>query len=50
MYRLYKNYIFVSDTYRFVFAFGCNDYASSTQDPLLIRWSDQENAAMWTPC
>jgi hypothetical protein len=44
-----QNYIFVSDTYRFVFAFGCNDYASSTQDPLLIRWSDQENAAMWTP-
>lgn len=44
-----QNYIFISDTYRFVFAFGCNDYSSATQDPLLIRWSDQENAADWTP-
>ena len=44
-----QNYITVSDTYRFVFAFGCNDYGVSTQSPLLVRWSDQENAAMWTP-
>jgi hypothetical protein len=44
-----QNYITVSDTYRFVFAFGANDYGVSTQSPLLIRWSDQENAADWTP-
>ena len=44
-----QNYITVSDTFRFVFAFGCNDYGVSTQSPLLIRWSDQENAADWTP-
>ena len=44
-----QNYIFVSDIYRFVFAFGCNDYGSTTQDPLLMRWSDQEDATMWTP-
>jgi hypothetical protein len=44
-----QNYITVSDTYRFVFAFGCDDYSSNTQNPLLIRWSDQENAADWTP-
>jgi len=44
-----QNCSFVSDIYRFVFAFGCNDYTSSTQDPMLIRWSDQEDAAMWTP-
>lgn len=44
-----QNYITVSDIYRFVFAFGCNDYASTTQNPLLVRWSDQENAADWTP-
>jgi hypothetical protein len=44
-----QNYITVSDTYRFVFAFGCDDYSSTTQNPLLIRWSDQENAADWTP-
>ena len=44
-----QNYISISDIYRFVFAFGCNDYGSSIQDPLLIRWSDQEDAALWTP-
>jgi hypothetical protein len=44
-----QNYITVSDTFRFVFAFGANDYGVSAQSPLLIRWSDQENAADWTP-
>jgi len=44
-----QNYSCVSDIYRFVFAFGCNDYTSATQDPMLIRWSDQEDAANWTP-
>lgn len=44
-----QNYIYVSDISRFVFAFGCNDYGSSTLDPMLIRWSDQENAVNWTP-
>ena len=39
----------VSDTSRFVLAFGCNDYGSSTQDLMLIRWSDQESAVNWTP-
>jgi hypothetical protein len=39
----------VSDSSRFVIAFGCNDYGSSTLDPLLVRWSDQENYAVWTP-
>jgi hypothetical protein len=44
-----QNGIFVSDTNRFVFAFGCNDYGSSALDPMLIRWSSQEDAADWTP-
>lgn len=44
-----QNYIYISDVYRFVFAFGCNDYTGPEQDPLLIRWSDQENASDWTP-
>ena len=44
-----QNYILVSDTSRFVFAFGCNDYGSVTQNQMLIRWSDQENAIQWTP-
>lgn len=43
------NLVDVSDTSRFVMAFGCNDLGSATQDPLLIRWSDQENYAVWTP-
>ena len=44
-----QNFIYVSDASRFVFAFGCNDYGSTTQDPMLIRWSDQESATNWTP-
>ena len=41
--------IIVSDVDRHVIAFGANPLGSSTQDPLLIRFSDQENAADWTP-
>jgi hypothetical protein len=43
------NFVLVSDSSRFVLAFGVNDYGSSDLDPLLIRWSDQENYAVWTP-
>ena len=43
------NFLFVSDTSRFVFAFGCDDYSSSTQNPMLIRWSDQESVITWIP-
>ena len=44
-----QNFIFVSDTYRFVICFGCNDVGSATQDPMLIRWSDQESVTDWLP-
>jgi len=44
-----QNVIFVSDVNRFVFAMGCNDYGSATLDPMLIRWSAQEDALDWTP-
>jgi len=44
-----QNYLFVSDTSRFVFAFGCNDYGSAVQNPMLVRWSDQDNIIEWTP-
>lgn len=44
-----QNFIFVSDTYRFVICFGCNDVLSATQDPMLIRWSDQESVVNWSP-
>ena len=45
----HQNYLLVSDISRFVFAFGCNDYGSATLDPMLIRWSDQEDPYNWTP-
>lgn len=41
--------ILVSDTSRFVLAFGCNDYGTADQNLMLIRWSDQESAVNWTP-
>lgn len=44
-----QNWIAISDVSRFIFAFGCNDYGSVTQDPMLVRWSDQESVTQWTP-
>jgi hypothetical protein len=46
---LYQNYMTVSDTSRFAIAFGTNDYGSSTLDPMLIRWSGQDDVYNWTP-
>jgi hypothetical protein len=43
------NFVMVSDASRFVLAFGVNDYGSVIQDPMLVRWSDQENPNVWTP-
>jgi hypothetical protein len=43
------NFVMVSDSSRFVIAFGANDYGSTAQDPMLIRWSDQEDYAVWAP-
>ena len=47
------NYVLVSDASRFTFAFGCNDptgiYATAAQDPMQIRWSDQNTLVTWTP-
>lgn len=45
----HQNWLLTSDTSRFVFAFGANEYGSSAVDPMLIRWSDQEDAVNWTP-
>ena len=44
-----QNNLTVSDTSRFVIAFGCNDYGSSELDPMLIRWSAQDDIYNWTP-
>jgi hypothetical protein len=43
------NLVAVSDTSRFVFCFGCDDYGSSVLNPMLIRWSDQEDILIWNP-
>lgn len=34
---------------RHVVALGTNDIGTTTQDPLFIRWSDQEDYAEWAP-
>ena len=44
-----QNQLLVSDTSRFIFAFGANDYLSGSQDPMLVRWSDQESLTEWEP-
>ena len=44
-----QNTLTVSDSSRFVLVFGCNDYGSVELDPLLIRWSAQDDIYNWTP-
>jgi hypothetical protein len=44
-----QNNLTVSDSSRFIMAFGCNDYGQSTIDPMLIRWSSQDDPYNWTP-
>jgi len=39
----------VSNVDRHVIAFGANPLGNTNQDPLLIRFSDQENVADWRP-
>jgi len=46
---LYQNTFTVSDVSRFLLVFGTNDYGSTTLDPMLIRWSDQESLTTWYP-
>ena len=44
-----QNYFLISDASRFVLCFGTNEIGSSTVNPMLLRWSDQENPVDWTP-
>ena len=44
-----QNYLLVSDAFRFVLVFGTNDYSSTTLNPMLIRWSAQEDPFTWEP-
>jgi hypothetical protein len=46
---IYQNYLLVSDTSRFILVFGTNDYSSTVLNPMLIRWSSQEDPYTWTP-
>jgi hypothetical protein len=43
--------LLISDASRFVFCFGCNAFGDSTEakNPMLIRWSDQEDVYDWRP-
>ena len=47
------NQIVSSDVQRFTIAIGANPYdpadANTTFDPMLVRWSDQENPFDWVP-
>jgi hypothetical protein len=43
------NFFTVSDATRIVICFGCNDYGETILDPMLIRWSVQEDFTDWTP-
>jgi hypothetical protein len=40
--------VLVSDIDRHVICFGTNTYGTTVQDPLLIRWSNQESVSNWT--
>ena len=44
-----QNSVTVSDISRFILVFGCNDYGSAVLDPMLIRWSAQDDPYNWTP-
>jgi hypothetical protein len=46
---LFANVIQVSDVSRFVLCMGTNDYGQTFLDPMLIRWSDQEDPFTWSP-
>jgi len=43
------NQVLVSEIDRHVVCLGANTIGTTTQDPMLVRWSNQEDAAMWTP-
>ena len=46
---LFQNVLLISDSSRFVFCMGTNEVFDTALDPLLIRWSDQEDYQNWSP-
>ena len=43
------NQILVSEVDRHIVCLGANTIGTTSQDPMLVRWSNQEDAAEWTP-
>lgn len=43
------NFVMVSDSSKFVIAFGTDTLGNGTQNPMLISWSDQQNITIWYP-
>lgn len=46
---LAHNALLVSDVSRFVMCFGVNEITEANIDPMLVRWSAQEDYTDWTP-
>jgi len=44
-----NNYIRVSPNDRHVVSYGCNEFGTGNYNPMLVRWSDQEDYTNWTP-
>lgn len=44
-----NNYIRVSPNDRHLISYGSQEFGTSEYNPLLVRWSDQENFNNWTP-
>jgi len=44
-----NNYIRVSPNDRHLIAYGSNEFGTGDYNPMLVRWSDQENFNNWTP-
>jgi hypothetical protein len=44
-----QNWVTVSDVSRYIIVFGTNELGSATQNPMLIRWSDAQDPANFTP-
>jgi hypothetical protein len=43
------NQVLVADAERIIMAIGCNEIGSTDIDPMLVRWSAQEDAGDWDP-
>ena len=44
-----NNYIRISPNDRHVVSYGSNEFGTGNYNPMLVRWSDQEDYTNWTP-